>query len=60
MTPPFTVKEAAVFLHTTRQQIRKMIHSRELPAVKIGREFRIPRENVEEFLKQAPDERTER
>lgn len=33
-----TVKEVAVLLKTTRQQIRKMIQSGELPAVKVGRE----------------------
>ena len=33
----FTVKEAAVLLKTTAQQIRKMIQSGELPAVKVGR-----------------------
>ena len=32
-----TVKETAVLLKTTRQQVRKMIANEELPAVKVGR-----------------------
>ena len=45
-----TVKEAAQLLKTTRQQIRKMIANEELPAVKVGREWRIPMESIRMFL----------
>ena len=45
-----TVKEAAVLLKTTRQQIRKMIQSGELPAVKVGREWRILEEQIQNLL----------
>ena len=45
-----TVKEAAQLLKTTRQQIRKMIQNEELPAVKVGREWRIPMESIWIFL----------
>ena len=45
-----TVKEAAQLLKTTRQQIRKMIQNGELPAVKVGREWRIPMESIRMFL----------
>ncbi|MEE0154628.1 MAG: helix-turn-helix domain-containing protein [Agathobaculum butyriciproducens] len=37
-----TVKEVADFLRTTTQQVRRMIAIGELPAVKVGREWRIP------------------
>ena len=47
-----TVKEAAQFLRTTRQQIRKMIANGELPAVKVGREWRIPLESIRLFWKE--------
>ncbi len=50
MIQVLTVKEAATLLKTTRQQIRKMIQSGELPAVKVGREWRISIEAVETFL----------
>lgn len=45
-----TVQEAAQLLKTTRQQIRKMIANEELPAVKVGREWRIPMESIRMFL----------
>ena len=53
MKPPLSVKEAATFLGTTKQQVRKLIHNGELPAVKLGREFRIPAESMEQYL--SPD-----
>lgn len=50
MSEILTVKEAAAHLKTTRQQIRKMIANGELPAVKVGREWRIPMEGIKLFL----------
>ena len=47
-----TVQEAAQLLKTTRQQIRKMIANEELPAVKVGREWRITSDALQEFLEQ--------
>lgn len=41
MSEILTVKEAAALLKTSRQQIRRMIQNGELPAVKVGREWRI-------------------
>ena len=46
----YSVKEVAQILQTTRQQVRKMIQNEELAAVKVGREWRIPSERLEEFL----------
>ena len=45
-----TVLEAAEALKTTRQQIRRMIQSGELPAKKVGREWRILEEDVITYL----------
>ena len=39
-------------LRTTGQQIRKMIANEELPAVKVGREWRIPMESIHMFLEE--------
>lgn len=47
-----TVKEAAQWLKTSRVQVRKMIQSGELLAVKVGREYRIPIASVREFIEQ--------
>lgn len=45
-----TVKEVASFLKTSRVQVRKMIQNRELPAIMIGREYRIPAEIIKAFI----------
>ena len=46
----YSVKEVAQILKTTCQQVRRMIQNEELAAVKVGREWRIPVERLEEFL----------
>ena len=46
----YSVKEVAQILQTSRQQVRRMIQNEELAAVKVGREWRIPAERLEEFL----------
>ena len=50
MSEILTVKEAAALLKTSRQQIPRMIQNGELPAVKVGREWRIPMESIRMFL----------
>ena len=45
----FHSAEAAALLKTTCQQVRKMIQSGELPAVKVGREWRIPAKSLDTF-----------
>ena len=47
-----TVKEAAEMLRTTCQQIRKMIANKELGAVKVGREWRIPTKSITAFFEE--------
>ncbi|MGN1009029.1 MAG: helix-turn-helix domain-containing protein [Butyricicoccus sp.] len=49
MNEILTVKETADFLRTTCRQIRKMIMNGELPAVKVGLEWRIPRAVIKGF-----------
>ena len=44
-----TVKETAALLKTSRQQVRKMI-ANELPAVKVGREWRVLKAGIMEFF----------
>ena len=48
-----TVKEVAVLLQTSRVQVRRMIQSGELAALKVGREYRIPLEALQEFIRAA-------
>lgn len=47
-----TIKETAVLFKTTRQQVRKMIANEELPAVKVGREWRIPSARIRMFIEE--------
>lgn len=50
MSEILTVKEAAALLKTSRQQISRMIQNGELPAVKVGREWRISRNALLDYL----------
>lgn len=50
MSEILTVKEVAELLKTSRVQVRKMIQSGELPAVMVGREYRIPVEAIKFFV----------
>lgn len=52
MSELLTVKEAAELLKTSRVQVRKMIQSGELLAVKVGREYRIPAASLREFVEE--------
>lgn len=46
-----TVAETAALLKTTKQQVRKMIAQQLIPALKVGREWRISKEYLEDFLR---------
>lgn len=50
MAAVLTVYEVAEQLKTTPQQVRKMIRAGILPAVKVGREYRITEESLSVFL----------
>lgn len=45
-----TVAETAALLKTTKQQVRKMIAQQLIPAMKIGREWRVRKAYLEDFL----------
>lgn len=46
----YSVKEVAAILKTTCQQVRKMIQNEELSAVKVGREWRVSSEALQDFI----------
>ena len=50
MTELLTVAETATLLKTTKQQVRRMIAQQLIPALKIGREWRISKVYLEAFL----------
>ena len=51
VTELLTVAETAALLMTTKQQVRKMIAQQLIPALKIGREWRISSQYLEDFLR---------
>ena len=44
-----TVKEVAEFLKVSRTQVRRMIESGDLKAIKVGREYRISLASLAEY-----------
>lgn len=50
ITELLTVKEVAILLKTTRQQVRKMIQIGEIQSIKVGREYRVTLESLAAFL----------
>ena len=53
MTELLTVAEVAEILKTSRQQVRKLIRQKLIPALMVGREYRIPAKFLEEFIAEA-------
>ena len=51
VTELLTVSETAALLKTNKQQVRKMIAQQLIPALKIGREWRISKVYLEAFLR---------
>ena len=51
----FSVTEVAEYLKTSKQQVRKMITSGELEAIKVGREYRITLEALASWLDNQKD-----
>lgn len=51
MTELLTVAETAALLKTTKQQVRKMIAQQLIPALKVGREWRVNEAYLEDFLR---------
>lgn len=48
-----TVSEVARILKTSKVQVRKMIRNELLPAFMVGREYRISKAYLEEFIREA-------
>jgi excisionase family DNA binding protein len=45
-----TVTEVAGILRVPKMTVYRMVHSGELPAVRVGRGFRVPAKSVREYL----------
>ena len=58
VTELLTVAETATLLKTTKQQVRKMIAQQLIPALKIGREWRISKVYLETSLDKGTQRKT--
>lgn len=45
-----TVAEVADLLRVSKMTVYRMVHSGDIPAVRVGRSFRVPQAAVEELL----------
>jgi excisionase family DNA binding protein len=48
-----TVAEVAAVMRVSKMTVYRMVHSGELPAVRVGRSFRVPEQAVQAYLKGA-------
>jgi excisionase family DNA binding protein len=48
-----TVAEVATVMRVSKMTVYRLVHSGELPAVRVGRSFRVPEEAVNEYLRKS-------
>ena len=46
-----TVAEVATLMRVSRMTVYRLVHSGELPAVRVGRSFRVPERAVHDYLR---------
>ncbi len=46
-----TVAEVAAVMRVSKMTVYRLVHNAELPAVKIGRSFRVPAQAVDDYLR---------
>ena len=48
-----TVAEVAALMRVSKMTVYRLVHSGELPAVRVGRSFRVPEDAVNEYLRKS-------
>ena len=48
-----TVAEVAAMMRVSKMTVYRLVHSGELPAARVGRSFRVPRDAVQDYLRSA-------
>lgn len=48
-----TVAEVAEIMRVSKMTVYRLVHSGEMPAIRVGRSFRIPQDAVETYLSTA-------
>lgn len=46
-----TVAEVAALMRVSKMTVYRLVHQGDLPAVRVGRSFRVPREAVDAYLR---------
>ena len=48
-----TVAEVATVMRVSKMTVYRLVHSGELPAVRVGRSFRVPEDAVNDYLRKS-------
>lgn len=48
-----TVAEVAAIMRVSKMTVYRLVHSGELPAIRVGRSFRVPERAVHDFLRRS-------
>lgn len=48
-----TVAEVASVMRVSKMTVYRLVHSGELPAIRVGRSFRVPEQAVHEYLRES-------
>jgi len=48
-----TVAEVAAIMRVSKMTVYRLVHSGEMPAVRVGRSFRVPEQAVNDYLNQS-------
>lgn len=48
-----TVAEVAAVMRVSKMTVYRMVHGGELPAIRVGRSFRVPEQAVHDYLRDA-------
>ena len=48
-----TVAEVATIMRVSKMTVYRLVHSGELPAVKVGRSYRVPEQATHDYLRQS-------
>jgi excisionase family DNA binding protein len=48
-----TVAEVAALMRVSKMTVYRMVHAGDLPAVRVGRSFRVPEKSVHDYLRDA-------
>lgn len=48
-----TVAEVAAIMRVSKMTVYRLVHSGELPAIRVGRSFRVPEQAVHDYLRDA-------